>query len=160
MDTTLRFAYKKSPFLSCIGVLLGFCGAAYFYQFAASNTTPYTTKYGFEMSPEQTTMALYAIALGCVFISINSFLMLLRAVTTKQEVVLSETDISAPKSALSKTPTVVAYARINSVKIKSSQGQKMLEIHHSDGKLTIIRQMCRNGREFKKIHEALTARLA
>lgn len=160
MDTTHTFHYQRSPLLSAIGVFLCFCGAAYCLPAAEVNTRSYVTKYGIELTVEQTTMGLYAIGVGAIVLGIYTFLVLLRSVATKQQVVLTSTDVSAPETMLHKKPTVVPYTDIKKLKIRSSQGTKILHVHHTDGVLKISRQMCRNRREFNQITKALTERTA
>lgn len=159
MTETLRFKYQKSPFLTSIGVFVCFLGAAYCFPASETHSETYVTKFGYEMTVEQTRMALYAIGVGSVLLGLYTFLALLRSVVTKQEVVLSSTNVSMPKSRLSKKTAVVEYSDIRKIKERSAQGAKFLEIHHSGGVMKIVRQMCSKRREFKQIAEVLNERM-
>jgi hypothetical protein len=81
-----------------------------------------------------------------------------RALTSQQELVIDGRAISAPKRGTSKVILTVPFANITDLRIMQVASQKFLTIHHSDGKLEIVRDMLPRKADFETVVELVEAR--
>ena len=71
---------------------------------------------------------------------------------------LTPTEISAPKYGWSRTNTVVRLAEITDIGIQSVQRQRLLNIYHRGGKLTITQSFLPDAAAFEELYTALVTR--
>jgi hypothetical protein len=98
-------------------------------------------------------------AVSCLFVvvGIPAFFI---GIFSSHRLVLTGTSVSAPRSGFSRSPTVVELSSITGVDIKVMQRQRMLNIHHKSGKLTIMQSWLPNEAAFNEVAGALSAVVA
>jgi hypothetical protein len=92
--------------------------------------------------------AFVAVALPAFFVGLLS----------SHRVVLTSTDISAPKYGFSRKPTVVNLSDIRGQSMQIVQGHRLLNIYHVNGKLTITESFLPNKAAFEELCTAIAQR--
>lgn len=95
-------------------------------------------------------------ALSGAFVLI-AIVMLAAGLTSSASLRLSATDLSAPRSAFSRTSTVVGRADIAGVEVMTVNKQRFLYVHHAGGTLTILQSCLPSDAAFDEVCSALRA---
>ena len=112
-----------------------------------------------EFSTEGATTFYWSLTVASgLFVAFGS-LALLAGLTTKKEVVLTETEIIAPKNGVSRKLVSVAFSEIGDVNVLSVQGQRFLNVLHQGGKLVIPRNMLADDHAFEELTSLIVARV-
>ena len=96
-------------------------------------------------------------ALSAVFVLI-AIAMLAAGLTGTASLRLSATELSAPRSAFSRSSTVVRRADIAGVDVMTVNKQRFLHVHHPGGTLTILQSCLPSDVAFDEVCSALRAR--
>ena len=76
---------------------------------------------------------------------------------SSHRLVLTETTVSAPMFGFSRKPTVVPLSSITGLDVQIVQRQRMLNIRHNAGKLTIMQSWLPSAAAFDELYAALSA---
>ncbi|MBI3561819.1 MAG: hypothetical protein HY080_08895 [Gammaproteobacteria bacterium] len=109
-----------------------------------------------EFSVEGATIFYGCLAVACGVLAIFGVIATIIGLTTKKEILLTRSSISAPKSAISKKILTIPFKDVTKINIQTVQKQKFLHIIHARGKLTIPQNMLPS----KKLFEELTTLIA
>ncbi len=112
-----------------------------------------------KMGPMGATIFFWVITLIMVFGLAIIALGLIKGRGIQRNVVLTDTTISAPKSALNNNIVTIAYTDIHDVTTQRVSGQHFVNIHHPEGKLVISDAMLPNKKVFEELVESLSQRV-
>lgn len=114
----------------------------------------------FEFSPNSATIFYWIITgIALAFVTVG-ILALAKSVTTKREIVISETSLTSPKSGLSKINVTVSFSDITNVTLQTIQKTRILNIEYPGGKLSIPNSMLPNKQAFEELVSLLQTRIS
>jgi len=159
MPETLRFTYKTKPWLM-IAVALFFSACAFFiFQRAIGNDRGLIINKVINLSADTATIFYYVMAVLALALALFGFLGLYKGLTQSQDVEISDTAISAPKGGFNKSIVSVPFSEITNLERTKIAGEEFINIHHNAGKLSILKQMCKNKDDFEKIINEVNSRV-
>lgn len=157
MDT-LRYDYKPKLWASLLGGLFfAGCGVV-LGKVALDNDRGLILNGLIELDTGDATTFYGVLAAACIGFVAIALVSTVRAFGAPHEVVLDATSITAPKGVMQKVVVTVPYTRITDLQVTQVQSQKLLTIHHADGKLVIARGMLPTRADFEELLAALDAR--
>lgn len=111
------------------------------------------------LGPMGATIFFWTIESIIAFGAIVCALALIKGFNKTLQVVLTETEISAPKSSLNSKVVTIPYNEIVDLNTQNVNGQMFLNIHHVNGKLTISHSMLPNKATLQELAQVLYGRL-
>lgn len=156
----LNHPYKPKPGFMALALLFFGAGAWYMAQKAMLNDRGLILNGVIHLEREGASNFYWLIAAVCgVFVAIG-VPMLLMGLFSSRRLVLTETDITAPKNGFSRTPKTIKLADIRHLEIQQVQKQRFLELTHADGKFTIMESMLPGPKAFDDLCAAVAARVS
>ena len=155
----VRIPYKpnKTVFLFAVaffGVCAGVMG-----NVAITNDKGLLLNRIFEFSPQGATIFYGVIAGASLVFVLVGLLALVKSVTTKREIVISDTSLTSPKSGFSKIDVTVDFSDVTNVALQTVQKTKILNIDHPGGRLSIPNSMLPNKQAFEELVSLLQTRI-
>ena len=155
----MRFPYQpKFVILSLSVVFFVLCGVL-LGNVALTNDKGLILNGIVEFSTEGATTFYWWLVFGSGLFVVLGSIIVLSGLMKKREIVLTETQISAPKNGLSSKIVAVTFSNIVDVSILAVQGQEFLNIQHRDGKLVIPRNMLPTKQAFEELAGSLVTRV-
>lgn len=157
MDT-LRYDYKPKAYVMALSGLL-FAGFGVLLGKEASENDAGLLIDGIIRLDVGEATGFYWILAGlCVLFVAAALFGLVRAFGAPHQVVLDRSGITAPKGAFGRTVVNVRYDQISDLQVTEIRSQRLLTIHHTDGKLVVSRSMLPSRADFDEIFAALDTR--
>lgn len=157
---TLSYPYKPKPHLMLLVVVLFGALALFMSRMALGNDRGLILNGLIHLGPSGATIFYWCIAaIGAAFVAIGLPAMFVGLFASHQ-VTLTSTDVSARKSAFSRKPTVVKLSDIRDLSLQVVQGDRFLNIHHTNGKLTIIKSHLPDETAFNELCNAIADRVS
>lgn len=155
----LNHPYKPKPWLMVLAILFfGACGW-FIGQKAMLNDRGLIINGLFHLEREGATNFYWVLAaLSTAFVVIGVPALFIGLFSSRR-LVLTETEIIAPKNGFSRTLVTVSLAGVRQLAVRQVQKQRFLEITHERGKLTIIESMLPGGQAFDELCAAVAARV-
>ncbi len=155
----VRIPYKPNKFMFLLVVAFFGACAGIMGNVAITNDKGLILNRVFEFSPQGATIFYWVITgLSLVFVLVG-LLALAKSVTTKREIVISETSLTSPKSIYSKIDVTVNFSDITNVTLQTIQKTKILNIEYLGGKLSIPNSMLPNKQAFEELVSLLQTRV-
>lgn len=156
---TLSYPYNPKPHLMFLAVVLSGAFAFFMSWMAMGNDRGLVLNGLIHLGPSGATIFYWCIAaVGAAFVAIALPAMFVGLFTSHQ-VTLTSTDVSARKSAFSRKPTVVKLSDIRDLSLQAVQGDRFLNIYHTNGRLTIIKSHLPDERAFNELCNAIADRI-
>ena len=155
---TLRYDYKPRAYVMVLSGLLFTGFGILLGKEASENDRGLILNGVIELGPRDATTFYWVLTALCGAFVLIALVGLARALGAPHEVVLDRTAITAPKAALARRVVTVPFAAITDLQIVELRSQKMLTIHHRDGKLTLARAMLPSRAAFEEIVRELDTR--
>ncbi len=156
---TLRYAYRPNPLWMALGAAFFAVCAVFLGLEAANNDRGLILNGVIELSTRGATIFYWTLAGASAAFVAAGLAGAVAGLVSPQHVTLTATDLSAPRSAFSRRPTVVALADVHGLEIQQVQQQRFLTIRHRGGKLAINRSFLPDAAAFDALCEALAARV-
>lgn len=155
----IKFYYKTSTFKNLLGVFLFGAMTATLVHKAITNDRGLTINHIIELSPNSAAFFYWAGAIILSSVTLFGLWGIFAGKSLKKEIILTDHEISAPKSVISKKIVTIKYSDITGLNIQTVQKSKFLNIIHNGGKLTIPNSQLSND-DFKKILEIITSKVS
>lgn len=157
-DTTdIRFPYKpKTLTMVLVFLFFGACTAVFLMQLFSDDLGASRRLRGF--APETQRMIYWVLTGGATVLAALGLFGVLRSLTSKSEVVITDEAISAPKSGLSSKIETVPFAQLAGMDVTGIGRQKFLVLHHSGRKLNIAAQSLPKGMTVEELFHEVSAR--
>ncbi|HET6764128.1 MAG TPA: hypothetical protein VFH27_10660 [Longimicrobiaceae bacterium] len=159
MPDTLEFRYQPRVRTMLIAIVFFGAAAAVMANAAATNQRELIIEGMIHLSVAGATKFYLGLSVAAALFVVAGALGLTAGRRTPRYVRLTPTEISAPKSFFAKEPTVVPLGQIREVEVQTIQKQRMLNIYHAQGSLTVIQSMLPNPAAFEELHGALIANI-
>jgi hypothetical protein len=155
---TLRYDYKPKAWVMLLsGLFFAGCGV-WFGNRALTNDRGLILNGIIELETGDATIFYWVLTAVCVAFVAGAGFGVVRALGAPGEVVLDATAITAPKRGTGRTTSTVPFAQITDLRITDVNSQKFLTIHHTGGKLAIMRSMMPDRAAFEELVSELHAR--
>lgn len=157
--TTLSYPYRPKRWVMVL--VCGFFGVcAYFLGHEAMHNDRGLILNGvIHFSRNGATIFYWCMALICAVATVAGIMGLIAAFGSEHQLTLTATELSAPRSVLSREPTVVRLADILNVELQLVRKERYLKIVHSGGNLTISESYLPDQRVFEDFCTALARRM-
>jgi len=154
----LTYPYKPKVIKTIvISIFLGALAAFMGYT-AITNDQGLILNGVIRMGPMGASIFFWVLTLIMVFGLAAATLGLIKGRNSEKQIVLTDTTISAPKSALNDQVVTVSYDDILNLTTQNVNGQHFVNIHHPGGKLVIPHAMLPNKATFDELVEILVNR--
>jgi hypothetical protein len=156
---TLRFAYRPNPLWMALGAAFFAVCAAFLGHEAANNDRGLLLNGVIELSARGATVFYGCLAAASVAFVAAGVAGAVAGLVSPHHVTLTATELSVPRFAISRRPTVVALADVQGLEIQQVQQQRFLNVRHRGGKLAINRSFLPDAAAFDALCEAIAARV-
>jgi len=155
----IRIPYKPNiiVFLFVI-VFFGICGATLFYV-AKTNDRGLVINHLIELSATGASYFYGVLALASSLFVLLGIIVIGRGITSKREVIVGASAISAPKSGISQRMVTVAFGDISSMNVQKVQRTRILNINYNGGRLSIPNNMVPGKTGFDDLVKLISERL-
>ncbi|MFY9641962.1 MAG: hypothetical protein WCD20_01985 [Rhodomicrobium sp.] len=154
----LRYPYKPG-FLPMLFVILFFGGVGYFMVFVArNNTRGLIIEHAIELSPDQATIFDWCLAALFGLLALAGILGLVASFTSRKELILTETTLTAPGSMWSRHPKIVRVSDITQLETRRMKRHRFLDVYYPGGKAVISASLLPNGATFDELRAELANR--
>jgi hypothetical protein len=156
MTDTLEFRYgaRLSPML-VLALLFTACAAAMAYAGAASGRGLVVGNL-VSLAPREGLLAFVVVAGGAVIFVIGSVALVVRN-RNPRVVRLTDAELSAPRNGLAREATVIPLHTVREIEVVQARGQRLLQVRHPAGELTIFESLVPNAAAFDALRDALVA---
>lgn len=155
----VRIPYKPNKIIMILAIAFFGACAGFMADIAANNDRGLILNRVIELSPQNATIFYWVIASASMVFVVVGFFALVKSFFTNREIVITETSITSPKSALSKLDVTVNFSDISNVTIQTIQRTRILNIKYSGGKLSILNSMLPNKAAFEELVSQVQARV-
>lgn len=156
---TLNHSYRpKAWAMALASVFFGSC-ALFMGHEAIVNNRGLIIDGIIHLSPAGATVFYWCVAAvsgAFVAVGIPAFFV---GLLSNQRIILTATEISAPRFSFSRAPTVVKLADVQDINLQVVQKQRFLNIYHRNGKLTITESHLPNRAAFEELCAAIRSRV-
>ena len=157
-DIEQEYVYKPRWKPILFGTLF-FGGGAVFFGIKASGNDRGVNFHGIEMDPDSATALFWTLCfIDLSFVALAGLIAYHR-LTRYQRLAFYPTAMIVPLSRWSFEEREIAYRDINSLTSVQINGQKFLDIHHLNGKLTITGSMLPSNTAFDEVCALLSAKV-
>ncbi len=154
----VKFEYKPKAWLFLLVIAL-FSGMTWFFTNEAStNDRGLTINHLIALSTFSATVLFWFFAGFMAVLTILSAFVLIAGLRSTNEIVITDTHITAPKRGITDKSVSVGFDEISDVQVQVMQKQKFLNIFHSGGKLTIVRSMLPTKEDFDALTNLVVER--
>ena len=151
----LTYPYKPKPWSMVFAVLAFGTLAVYMGDMAMNNDQGLTLGRALALSPQGASILYWCVAAVVAAFLIIGFTAFYVAVNNAHQVILTRQEISAPKYGISRLPTVIPLADVNTLEVQTMQRQCFLHINHRGGRLSIAASYLPNREAFDELCMAL-----
>jgi hypothetical protein len=155
----LTYPYKPKPWSMVFAVLAFGTLAIYMGNMAMNNDQGFTLGRALALSPRGASILYWCIVAVVIAFLIVVFTAYYVAVNKAHQVILTRQEISAPKYGISRLPTVIPLAEINTLEVQTMQRQRFLHINHRAGRLSIAASHLPNREAFDELCVALARKV-
>ena len=155
----VRFQYKPNVILFILVALLFSACTAVLGNIAITNDRGLVLNRILEFSTGGATSFYWVLTVCAAVFVVIAIVGFISGLSTKKEIVLTESSISAPKSGISKKVVTLKYSEISDVSMQAIQNQKFLNILHQGGKLTIPQSMLPRQNDFDKLVNLIASKV-
>ncbi|OAD22673.1 membrane protein [Candidatus Thiomargarita nelsonii] len=154
----VRFPYKQKIVVSLLGILFFCVCMLCLGHLALTNDRGMILNQIIEFSVEGATIFYWCLTVASGLFVIFGILGLMIGLTTKKEIIITENEISAPKSGISKKIVSVKYSEITEMNIQSIQKERFLQIFYQGGRLSIPQSMLPSKQAFEELVNLVSTR--
>jgi len=154
----VRFPYKPKIVVFLLSILFSCVCMLVLGNIALTNDRGLILNQIIEFSVEGATIFYWCLTVASGLFVIFGILGLMSGLTTKKEIIITENEISAPKSGISKKIVSVKYSEITEMNIQSIQKQRFLHIFYQGGRLTIPQSMLPSKQAFEELVNLVSTR--
>lgn len=155
----IKLPYKPN-FLMLLFVIVFFSSCALILaNVALNNDRGLVLNRIFEFSTQGAALFYWCLTGAAGIFVILGVIGVIFGLTSKNEIILTENKITAPKSGISKKLISINYSDIKDLSVQSVHKQKFLNIFHQGGKLTIPQSMLPNKQAFEELIALLSAKV-
>ena len=155
----IRIPYKPNKIIFIVAMaFFGIC-AGFMAYVAATNDRGLTLNRMFEMSTQEATIFYWVIASAASAFVVIGALALINSFLSKREIIISTSSITSPKSGFSKIDVTVNFTDITYMTIQTIQKTQILNIDHSDGRLSIPNTMLSSKQAFEELVSQLQSKM-
>jgi Na+-transporting methylmalonyl-CoA/oxaloacetate decarboxylase gamma subunit len=151
MNGEIRIPYRPKIIIFLLGIVLFGYGSVHMVSLAATNERGLILNRIIELSPQGATIFYWVISVVGIVFSALAILAILISIFSKREIVITDNEITSPKSAVSRKDITVKFSDIEEIKLQSIQSTKILTIKHASGKLSISSSMLPSTTHFEKL---------
>jgi uncharacterized membrane protein YdbT with pleckstrin-like domain len=159
MSEILEYPYRPNPRTMFVGIAFFGVAAAVLANTAATNDRGLILDGIITLGVEGATRFYGSLAFAAVLFAVAAALGLKAGRSNPRFVRLTATEISAPKNVFSRQPTVVPLDRIQGIDVQEIKKQRMLNIYHAQGSLTVVQSMLPGPAAFDELHGTLVSSL-
>ncbi|HEY6181376.1 MAG TPA: hypothetical protein VIW67_03970 [Terriglobales bacterium] len=153
----LSFPYKPKPW-SMLFAALFFAGCFLLgWRVVTTNDKPIVL-FGYTLSAEQAHVVFVGVTMASALFVLAAVPAFFVGLFSSHRLILTATQISAPKHGFSRYVTVVPLSEIKGTSLQTVRRQRFLNIHHSKGRLTIMQSFLPDANAFEQICAALSGR--
>lgn len=155
----VRIPYKPNPLIFLFATLFFGAAAGGMSYAAITNDRGLILNGIISLSEQGATRFYWGVAGTALAFVITGLAVLIRGMSSPKEICISDTKISAPKSAFSNTCEVITYMNITNVSVQTIQGTRLLHIDHQGGRLSIPGSMLPTKRALDDLETDLKNRI-
>jgi hypothetical protein len=157
---TLDYPYKPKPWaMALASSFFAACALGMVYA-ARTNDRGLILNGIIEFSPSGATTFYWWVAGVSALFVLAGLSGLAMSVLGAQRLRLTATEIAAPRSVFSREATIVPLADVEAIDVQSIQRQRLMNIRHRRGKLSIMQSFLPGAAAFDELHHALEERIA
>lgn len=156
----IKYHYKPNFLVFLLGII--FFGVSTFIiaREALTNDHGLIIYRVIELSASEATILLWFLTLLALVFTSAAFLAIFSGISTRRELVLTETHILIPKSAVSSKNVIIQYSDIKEIKVESAAGQIFLSVVLDKSKKSIPKSMLPEKDAFENIRAFLESRIS
>jgi hypothetical protein len=147
---TLSYPYKPKPWLGLL-MFLVFGGGALFMAFDASSNNAGLILNGVEFSPHGATIFYWCLAAACAAFSALGVRVVFMAFGSRR-LTLTATELSVP---IARRVVVIPLADIKGFDVQAAKKERLLNIYHGKGKLTVLQSFLPDAAAFEELCSAI-----
>ncbi len=154
----LSYPYRPKPWVMLLGCVFFGMGALLMGREAMVNDRGLIVNGLIRLERDGATTFYWCVAAVCaafVAVGVPAFFV---GLLSSHRVVLTGTDVSAPKYGFSRKPTTVKLSDIRGQSVQVVQDHRLLNIYHAGGKLTICASFLPSEAAFDELRAALAER--
>lgn len=155
---TLEYRYRPKPWIMLAATAFFAAAGALVTMEALTNERGLIVQRFIHLSPQGATIFYWCVAALCALFVLAGLASFMVGLASKRYLRLTSTEISAPKFGWSRSNTVVRLAAITQIAVQTIQKQRILNIYHRGGKLSIVQSFLPNAAAFEEVHKALVSR--
>lgn len=156
---TLNHPYRPKPWAMVGGCAFFGAGALFMAHTALTNDRGLVINGLIRLAPNEAAIFYWGVAIVSAAFVVVALPALAVGLLSTQRVTLTDSEISAPKFAFSRTPVVVRLADVLRLSMQEVHRQRFLIIHHAHGKLTITESCMPNRMAFEELCSAMASRV-
>lgn len=158
--SNIRYPYKPKLFL-VIGCMLFFGVGSYFFgQIAIENDRGLILYRIIELSSTGATIFLWVMTAILALLSVLGVVFLFKGIRSKNELILTDQYIQAPKSAISNKIVTVQFKNIKEITEQKVKKDLLLHIVHDGGKLTVVSCVLPKKEDFEHVKSHIVSRIS
>lgn len=155
----IRIPYKPNKIIFIV-IITFFAICAYLIgNIASTNDSGIIINRIFEFSIQNTTIFYWIMSGASSLFVVTGVFVLIKSIVSDREIVISETSITSPKSGFSKLDIMVNFSDITNITIQTIQKTKILNIEHTNGKLSIPNNMLPSNQVFEELFLKLNSKI-
>ncbi|WP_158681376.1 hypothetical protein [Pseudoalteromonas sp. T1lg88] len=155
----IRYPYKPKLFVAILCILFFGIFSYFTGQVASENDRGLILNRVIEFSATGASIFYWAITGLFGVLSILGAVLLFKGVTSKNELVLTDEYIQAPKSGISNKIVTVKYENIENITEQKVQKNLFLNIFHDGGKLTLVSSVLPKKEDFEYVKSHIVSRI-
>ncbi len=167
MLQTVTFPYKPGLKPSIFVFMVGAVLAVIAYVLSFGKSREITLFRVLPLNAEQSSWVLLACVAGFGLMAVVGIMMIIKALTSQQQIEITDQCITAPKGGMFGEPVTVMFSSIQDVKLESYSfkqlfvrvaEQRFLQILHDDGKLSLSQDLLGTKEQFEQMRAAFDER--
>ena len=159
MEKVREYQYKPKALVLVLAILIIGGLAAVMAYLALTNDSGLIIEHIIKLSPRSATIFYWCIAGILLAFAAAGLWAFAASLAVEKYIRLTDTELSAPKSGLSKQNTHIPLKEIKKITIQSVQGQRFMTISHSNGKLSIAQSLMPDKEKFEELYRELAERI-
>ncbi|MFH2044255.1 MAG: hypothetical protein ABIK92_03800 [Pseudomonadota bacterium] len=153
------YSYRQKVWLGPLGIVLFGASTYYFIKKAQVNHDGLVMRRIIELSAQSATYFYWAVFLLSLILAILSLFAIYMFFKGPRQIVLSYSDLVAPKGFMSSSCINIPYKEIRSIQVQEVNQQKLLHVAHNRGKLIIAQTMFASKAAFEEFCLLLSSRV-
>ena len=159
MSEILKYPYKSKAWTTIAGVVFFGAITAWSSYQALTNDRGLIVNGIFRFSAEGATTFYWGMAGLSALLAVLGIFVGSAGLSNPLTVMLTDTELSAPKHGFSSKATVIPLLIIKNVEIQVVMDQRFINVHYQNGEISIAESMLPSSEAFEKLHTTLVARI-